>query len=483
MDAKNLLILMSDEHDPRYTGCYGHPFVQTPNIDRLAESGTRFETAYTPCPICVPARASFATGRPVHETGCWDNAHGYDGSISGWGQQLIDKGHRVESIGKLHYKNEEAPTGFSRQHQPMHLKQGVGTVWGAIKEPFADLPEPWRMFNRIGPGVSNYNLYDRGSAGAACEWLKKRADAPEEQPWVLYVGFVAPHYPLVVPSQFFDMYPLDNIPLPKLHPRDGYEQHPWVAILDGVIGQDHFFDTDEERLRALTAYMGLCSFVDAEVGLVLDALQDNGFKGDTRVIYTSDHGDNLGARGLWGKSVLYEESTRIPMIVSGPDVPSGKTSKTPVTLLDIHQTAVTALGYVPHDADTDMSGRSLIELATATDDTERLVASEYHAMGAPTSAFMLRQGNWKYHYYEGYEPELFNIADDPEEIDDQAANPAVKFVLDRFEEKLRAQLDPAAIDRQAKDDLAALIESYGGREAAIDLGRSGATPVPGQKPE
>jgi choline-sulfatase len=130
-----------------------------------------------------------------------------------------------------------------------------------------------------------------------------------------------------------------------------------------------------------------------------------------------------------------------------------------------------------------MSGRSLIELATATDDTERLVASEYHAMGAPTSAFMLRQGNWKYHYYEGYEPELFNIADDPEEIDDQAANPAVKFVLDRFEEKLRAQLDPAAIDRQAKDDLAALIENYGGREAAIDLGRSGATPVPGQKPE
>ncbi|MED5360721.1 MAG: sulfatase-like hydrolase/transferase, partial [Pseudomonadota bacterium] len=83
MDAKNLLILMSDEHDPRYMGCAGHPFVKTPNMDRLAESGTRFETAYTPCPICVPARGSFATGRPVHETGCWDNAHGYDGSIPG----------------------------------------------------------------------------------------------------------------------------------------------------------------------------------------------------------------------------------------------------------------------------------------------------------------------------------------------------------------------------------------------------------------
>ncbi|MEC8204077.1 MAG: sulfatase-like hydrolase/transferase, partial [Pseudomonadota bacterium] len=105
MDAKNLLILMSDEHDPRYMGCADHPFVKTPNMDRLAESGTRFETAYTPCPICVPARGSFATGRHVHETGCWDNAHGYDGSTPGWGQRLIDTGHRVESIGKLHYKS------------------------------------------------------------------------------------------------------------------------------------------------------------------------------------------------------------------------------------------------------------------------------------------------------------------------------------------------------------------------------------------
>jgi choline-sulfatase len=356
-------------------------------------------------------------------------------------------------------------------------------VWGAIKEPFADLPEPWRMFNKIGPGVSNYNLYDRGSASAACEWLKARLDTPDQQPWVLYVGFVAPHYPLVVPSQFYDMYPLDKIPFPKLHPRDGYKQHPWVETLDTVIGQDHFFDTEEERLRAIAAYMGLCSFVDAEVGLVLDALRDNRFEDDTRVIYTSDHGDNLGARGLWGKSVLYEESTRIPMILSGPDVPKGKISKTPVTLLDIHQTAITALGHAPHDADAELSGRSLIELATNSDNIERLVTSEYHAMGAPTSAFMLRRGNWKYHYYEGYAPELFNISDDPEELDDRAADPHVKLVLDGFEKTLRTQLDPSAIDRRAKNDLAALVEGYGGRETAMNLGRSGATPVPGQKPE
>lgn len=483
MDAKNLLVLMSDEHDPRYMGCAGHSFAKTPNMDRLARSGTRFETAYTPCPICVPARGSLATGRPVHQTGCWDNAHGYDGTIPGWGQRLIDTGHRVESIGKLHYRNADDPTGFSVQHSPMHLKQGVGTVWGAIKEPFPDLPEPWRMFNKIGAGISNYNLYDRKTANTACEWLKERANSAEDKPWVLYVGFVAPHYPLIAPSQFLEMYPIEDIPLPKLQPKDGYQRHPWVESLDGVIGQDHFFKNDKDRLEAIAAYLALCSFVDAEIGIVLDAIKDNNFEDTTRIIYTSDHGDNMGARGLWGKSVLYEESTRIPMIVSGPDVPRGQVSKTPVTLLDVHQTAIAGLGQATHEADTDLFGKSLFEMASNKNDPGRLVASEYHAMGAPSSAFMLRQGDWKYHYYEGFAPELFNIADDPEELTDCAKDPVSKAALDKFEETLRRMVDPTKIDRAAKDSMAALIENYGGREKAIDLGRSGSTPVPGRSPE
>jgi choline-sulfatase len=365
----------------------------------------------------------------------------------------------------------------------MHRKQGGGTVWGAIKEPFADLPEPWRMFNKIGAGVSNYNLYDRKSANTACEWLKERANSADNKPWVLYVGFVAPHYPLIAPSQFLEMYPVEDIPLPKLHPKDGYRRHPWVESMDSLIGQDQFFKNDEERLQAIAAYLALCSFVDTEIGIVLDAIKDNGFEDTTRIIYTSDHGDNLGARGLWGKSVLYEESTRIPMIVSGPDVPRGQVSKTPVTLLDIHQTAIAGLGQRTHEADTDLSGKSLFEMASSQNDPDRLVASEYHAMGAPSSAFMLRQGDWKYHYYEGYAPELFNIAEDPEELTDRANDPVSKAVLDKFEGKLRRIVEPTKIDRAAKDSMATLIESYGGREKAINLGRTGSTPVPGQAPE
>ena len=127
--AGNLLILMSDEHQARAMGCAGHPFVQTPHLDALAARGLRFTDAYTPSPICVPARAAFATGRHVHDIRLWDNAMPYTGAPRGWGHALQGAGVPVESIGKLHYRAVEDGAGFDRQHIPMHVVDGVGMVW------------------------------------------------------------------------------------------------------------------------------------------------------------------------------------------------------------------------------------------------------------------------------------------------------------------------------------------------------------------
>ena len=124
MEPKNLLVIMADEHNPKMLGCSGHPLVKTPNLDALAMRGTRFDRAYTNCPICVPARASFATGRYVHDIGYWYNAIAYDGRVKGWAHRLQEAGVRIESIGKLHYRQEGDPTGFDRQHLPMHIKDG-----------------------------------------------------------------------------------------------------------------------------------------------------------------------------------------------------------------------------------------------------------------------------------------------------------------------------------------------------------------------
>ena len=130
MKPQNILYIMSDEHNPKMLGCYGHGQVKTPNLDRLAAQGTRFTSAYTNSPICIPSRAAFATGRYTHETKYWDNAMPYDGAIKGWGHRLINEGLRVESIGKLHYRSENLPTGFSKQIMPMHVMDGIGQIWG-----------------------------------------------------------------------------------------------------------------------------------------------------------------------------------------------------------------------------------------------------------------------------------------------------------------------------------------------------------------
>ena len=127
----NLLVIMSDEHQALAMGCAGHPFVQTPNLDRLAARGTRFTNAYTPSPICVPARAAFATGRYPHEIRHWDNAMPYTGSVPGWGHALQAAGVPVESIGKLHYRDVADEDGFDRKHVPMMVADGVGMVLGS----------------------------------------------------------------------------------------------------------------------------------------------------------------------------------------------------------------------------------------------------------------------------------------------------------------------------------------------------------------
>ena len=177
MKPTNLLYIMADEHNPQMLGCYGHGQVQTPNLDRLAEKGVRFTSAYTNSPICIPARAAFATGRYAHETRHWDNAMPYDGEIKGWGHRLQEEGIRVESIGKLHYRGKEENTGFAKQHHPMHVMGGIGQVWGSVRDPMPEA-RPAKMLNEIGPGESHYNRYDRLIADTGKQWLKDRASSP-----------------------------------------------------------------------------------------------------------------------------------------------------------------------------------------------------------------------------------------------------------------------------------------------------------------
>jgi choline-sulfatase len=475
---KNLLFILSDEHQRDITGCYGNEIIRTPHIDRLAAEGVRFTGAYTPCPICVPARAALATGRWVFQTRAWDNAHPYHGEIPSWHHRLREAGHTVTSIGKLHFRSTSDDNGFSEEILPMHILGGLGDLLGMVREPPAPRGGMPALARESGPGQSSYNDYDRQTTEAACRWLAERTSRVDGKPWVLFVSFVRPHFPLIAPPEFYALYPPETVPWPRLY-REGRPLHPAVQALRDCMNYDDYFDEEAVR-RAIAAYYALVSFLDDNIGKVLSALDAASLAGDTRVVYTSDHGDNLGARGLWGKSVMYDESAAVPFVVAGPDVPKGSVVDTPITLVDLYRTILDGTGVPVHPDDRGLPTRSLWPII-AGETPDRVVLSEYHAAASVTGSFMIRHGRWKYTYHVGYRPELFDMEADPGETTDLAADPAYAAVLAECEARLRAIVDPEAVNAQAFADQRARIAAHGGVEAIMKRGDFGYTPAPGEK--
>jgi choline-sulfatase len=479
MKPKNVLYISSDEHQRNAVGCYGHPFVKTPTMDALAAKGTRFTNAYTPSPICVPGRAALATGRYVHENRCWDNSIGYHGHMESWGHVLQAAGHRVDSIGKLHYRSGDDSNGFENEILPMHLNNGVGSVIYSVKNPLPkNILKDSKIAKNIGPGESSYARYDGRIADEACQWLKNESANPSDKPWALFVSFVSPHYPLKAPEEFYGLYKPEDMPVPKCSDPN-FEFHPWFQILRDYICHDDFF-TPETRQIAMASYYGLCTYLDSKIAQVLKALEECGLEDDTRIIYASDHGEMLGNRRLWGKYNLYEDAAAVPLIIAGPDVPANQVINTPVSLIDLFQTVLHSVGLDEEIDNRNLPGKSLWNIANAPDNMDRAVFSEYHATGATNGAYMIRRGKFKYHYYVGFEPELFDMDADPDELNNLATDPQCQETLKEYESILRVIVNPEAADALAKSDQAEHIERNGGRDNILNKGAFAGTPPPGE---
>lgn len=451
----NILFVCADEHTRSALGCYGSPFIKTPHLDALAARGTRFTAAYTNSPLCVPARAAMITGRYVHEIGCWDNGHPYHGTPPGWAHALRSVGYRTVSIGKNHFRSSADDNGFAEELLPMHVRFGIGDLYGMLRKETATYPTdaskgPSLMAEAAGAGETNHTRYDREITAAACDWL--RGNTASQDPWALYVSFVAPHFPLIAPPEFYVLYPHDDIPAPTHYAAAERPRHPVVQAMSRVWNFDDFFDAPKVK-RARAGYYGLISFLDHNIGQVLAALgraRDN-----TLIIYTSDHGEMLGNKGIWSTSALYEDSVAVPLILAGPGVAQA-VNTAPVSHIDI---APTLTG----------TGPSLL----AASDPERAILSEYHAGGSITGCFMLRLEKWKYHYYVGHAPELFDLTADPHEAHDLGTDPAYEPVRQRCEAALRAIVDPEAADARAFADQAATIARHGGADAVRRRGHPG----------
>lgn len=484
----NLLYICSDEHTAHVLGCYGNPVIRTPNLDALAARGTRFTSAYTPFPICVPARACLATGRYAHQLGIWDNGAPYTGlEAPSWGHRLTAQGHEVTTIGKLHYRAVEDDSGFPDQRLAMHVLDGVGDVFGLLR---ANSPvRPGSVRNPVeqaGPGESEYIRYDRGITAETERWLSAHTKSTagsttgdfSDKPWALFVSLVTPHFPLIVPQEYFDLYPPESVPLPRCWTPETWSNHPAIQWKRRMQAIEEPFDEPTLR-RAISAYYGMVTFLDEQIGRILNALAAAGLAESTRVIYSTDHGDMLGDHGLWWKSVMFEGSAGIPMIMAGPNVPAGKVVATPVSLVDVFPTILDGTGVALTPEDADLPGTSLLRIANAPDDGTRTVFAEYHASHSSTAYYLLRRGRLKYIHYVGYPPQLFDLHADPDEAHDLAADPAYASVLKDLESTLRDIVDPEAVDAAARADQKRRIDAAGGLETVLSGGaKFNYTPAP-----
>ena len=464
---KNILVIISDEHRRDAMGCMGHPIVKTPNLDKLAASGTLFTRAYTASPMCVPTRAALASGQYPHQNRFWDSVHAFDGRES-WMSLARDEGYDVTSIGKLHFKSGEVDNGFTEEILPMHIVDGKGWVIGLLRENPPFYESAAELADEVGKGSSSYTDYDRAITEAAETWIKD--PARHDNPFVGFVSLVSPHYPLIAPEEFYDLYNPDEMPLPE----PPAPLHPELEQMNNFLGYETHFD-DARKREAIAAYYGLTSFLDHCIGRIMTSLEDAGLMEDTIIIYTSDHGEMLGDKGLWTKMVMYEASAGIPMIISGGDIPKGKVTATGAHLLDIATTVVEGVGLEKPEG---WPGQNLAQLAHEEENKSRPLFTEYHDGGASTGTFMLAWDDWKLVYYVGMQPQLFNLGEDPQEKHDLALNPAFAEIIEIGKAHLKAICDPEAVSAKAFEDQRRMIEKLGGEDVIRNTTSFGATPTP-----
>jgi len=446
----NVLVVMSDQHDPMRSSTYGHPIVKTPTMDRLAREGVTFRHAYCNTPLCAPGRFSFMTGRYVHHHGAWDNSTPHRSDLATWAHRLRALGYDAVLAGKMHFLGADQLHGFRAQlATDLHAGQRHAIYgWREEDGPISPTAE-WRHVAESGPGTSSVIEVDERVEAAALAYL--REPARREGPWALCVGFIAPHDPWHVPEPYFSRY-YPHVDMPSV-PSGHVENQPAAArVLRGRHRMAGPFADDEIR-RTRAAYYGMTTRLDEQIGRLLDCLDAQGLAENTVVVYTSDHGEMLGEHGLWRKSNFYEQSARVPLQMRLPDRRwAGRWVDESVSLVDLTATLLDLAG-APADAlaDAELDGVSLLPSLRGELPWRDEVFAEYLAHGNDRPRAMLRCGHWKlcYGYVAGEPPqlELYDLSADPGEFENLAGRPEHAAVERTLLSRLLEHWDPAAIEQ------------------------------------
>lgn len=460
---RNILFIFSDQHAQKVSGAYGDPIVKTPNIDRLASEGVRFDNAYCPSPICVPSRMSALTSRWPHRQQCWTNDDILKSDLPTWLHCAGAAGIDPVLIGRMHAIGPDQMHGYASRevgdhspNDPGSARQSMGVLEGAND------PNPESLKNS-GAGMSAYQAKDEDVTRASVNWLHETGAAKlaNGEPFCLTVGLMLPHPPYVAEKELFDLY-YDQVLEPEISPEDIQgDFHTWWRSARDIEGLSK---SDIRRARA--AYWALVHRMDEMIGRILRALEDIGAMDDTLIVYASDHGDHLGERGLWWKHTFFEESVKVPLIMRLPGtLPAGETREQVVNLVDLSQTLLEAMGadQLPH-----ADGKSFWPVAIDTSKPwKNETFSEYCTDAVPAwtggravRQRMIRSDNWKLAVYDSDPPLLFDLATDPNELRNRAHDPDCAEILKTLSARLFEGWDPKNIaalmrKRRAEKDILA----------------------------
>ncbi|MGF1592743.1 MAG: choline-sulfatase [Kiloniellaceae bacterium] len=447
----NILILMVDQMAG--TLCPDGPaaFLHTPHLNALAERALRFANCYTPSPLCLPSRASFMSGLLPSRSGVYDNAAEVTASLPTFAHYLRRAGYRTVLSGKMHFAGPDQLHGFEERLTTDIYPADFG--WTPDYRKPGERIDWWyhNLSSVTGAGVaetSNQLEYDDEVAFHGEAELYRLARRRDAQPWCLTVSFTHPHDPYVARRRFWDLYEDCPALLPEVAAIPYEAQDPHSRRLLEAVDFRSFDIAEDDIRRARRAYFANISYLDEKIGRLLETLQRCRMAEDTVVLFLADHGDMLGERGLWFKMSFFEGSARIPLLLAGPGLGDGRID-TPVSALDVLPTLCELAGIAPDAACGELDGESLLPLA-AGGTRQRPVMMEYAAEGSYAPMVSLRDARFKFNHCELDPPQLFDLQDDPQELNNLAADPAQADRVGGFIDRLRQRWDMARFDAEVR---------------------------------
>lgn len=436
-----LLIMVDDLNDDM--GTFGHPLVRTPNLDRLAARGVRFDRAYTQFPLCSPSRVSLLTGLRPDTTRIHDLQTDFRTvlpDVVTLPQTFRRNGYVAARVGKIYHYGNPGQIGTAGLDDP--------ASWDITVNPRGIDKDEESVLTNLTPkrGLGSALAYyaspapdeahtDGKVAAETIALLEKHKD----RPFFIGAGFYRPHCPFIAPRKYFDLYPIDRIAAPSSAPSPDVPPTAWFT------SPPHWGVDAQGQREVIRAYYASVSFLDANVGRVLEALDRLKLTDRTVVVFVSDHGYHLGDRGQWMKQTLFERSARAPLIVAGPGVSgAGKASPRIVEFLDLYPT-LAELTRV--EAPSGLHGRSLVPLLRNPGMTWDHPAVTQVRRGAPPNAFMgysIRTEQWRYTEWDGGQAgvELYDEVRDPQELRNLAPDPAHKPTITKLQRLLSETLRP-----------------------------------------